>query len=127
MLPISASSLLSFFEEKKDEEWFIPFVFIKVLRVWEETAKFIPSVSLLSNPATATPTTSPSAFKTGPPLFPGLRAASIWICETLLPKPARALTIPFVILTLLLNDLPNGNPNATISSPNSAPDLFISR
>src|SRR5882724_170819 len=69
--------------------------------------------------AVLTPITSPAEFIRGPPLLPGLRAASVWITlsisrpELARNERARALTTPAVTVAWK----PYGLPMATTSWP----------
>ena len=67
--------------------------------------------------AVLTPTRLPVASISGPPEFPGLIAASVWIkfSKVLMPSPVRpsAETMPLVTLWLK----PNGLPIASTTSP----------
>jgi hypothetical protein len=69
--------------------------------------------------AVLTPMTAPVASRRGPPLLPGLMAASVWIRLRMVPpsvviwRPV-AETMPLVTL---LSKVPSGLPIATTSSP----------
>ena len=60
----------------------------------------IPSTSVDASFAELIPTTSPSIFKSAPPLFPGLIAASVWIRFT--PSVLESSVLPSV--TVLLSE-----------------------
>ena len=67
------------------------------------------------------PTSSPSAFTSGPPLLPGLTAASVWIQTMELPGSAccaTALTTPIDTEFRSASGLPKAN---TSSPCRSAP------
>ena len=86
-----------------------------------------PRPSALDAVAVFTPTTSPAAFRSGPPLLPGLIAASVWIrplsvtgrpvCSswTVIVR-SRAETIPFVTVSVYV---PSGLPIAIAVWPTS--------
>ena len=64
------------------------------------------------------PITSPSRFTSGPPLLPGLMAASVWMksSRSVMPIPRPfALTMPAVTVP----SSPNGSPRANTQSPTS--------
>ena len=77
------------------------------------------------------PTTSPRRFTSGPPLLPGLMAASVWMkfCHLRSSSPRSrlcrplALTMPRVTLWLR----PKGLPTASTKSPISSASLSPSR
>ncbi|OPX96423.1 MAG: hypothetical protein A4E58_01750 [Syntrophorhabdus sp. PtaB.Bin006] len=68
--------------------------------------------------AVLSPTTSPFRLNSGPPLFPGLIEASVWIKSSYGPAP---ITLPFALtmpaVTVVSN--PKGLPMATTQSPTS--------
>ena len=64
------------------------------------------------------PITSPLRFTSGPPLLPGLMAASVWMSVTG-PALRTALTIPRVTV---FESTPSAEPTAMTSSPTRAPD-----
>ena len=67
-----------------------------------------------------TPITSPSAFTSGPPLLPGLIAASV--CNRFTPFIVLVdETIPLVTVRLLPIRSASGKPSASTSSPTRAP------
>jgi hypothetical protein len=77
------------------------------------------------------PMTSPRTLTSGPPEFPGLIAASVWMKSWMLPWPARgspararplALTMPEV--TVKVSASPRGLPMASTNSPTRASSLL---
>ena len=70
-----------------------------------------------------TPITTPLRSTSGPPLFPGLIAASVWISVTE-PVSLRALTIPRVTV---FDRTPSAEPIATTSWPGRIPFADPSR
>ena len=66
------------------------------------------------------PTTSPSAFNRGPPEFPGLIAASVWIRSKRLSVIPSLLALRLVLLTIprvTVLSSPKGLPTAMAQSP----------
>ena len=71
------------------------------------------SPSKIAAPAQATATTSPRALKIGPPLLPGLMAASVWMSRIWSIVRVVLETIPWVTL----RSMPSGLPMANTMSP----------
>ena len=79
---------------KLESVYFVEFTSRKFLTDEALIPKLIPSVLSFAKPDTATATNSPFSFTMGPPLLPGLIAASIWISFELSLYPFKELIIP---------------------------------
>ena len=87
------------------------------------TANASPWADRGATPMELTPITRPARSTSGPPLFPGLIAASVWISVTL-PTCRSALTIPRVTV---FESTPSAEPTAMTSWPARAPATEPSR